>query len=187
MNLRIIRARGPLIALVAIALAGACTRDDEGPSLTTIERSPDATSVLVATADRIADAITRGRGSFERIERPLDGLSSEGGEAALFLNAGTLRHAEVTLFGEVGRVELAFYFDPQQRPILVERNTIEYDQPFGDVILRTNERIYVTNDRIAHWIVDGSAQAGVAESDRTDTEAALRAIVSELSRATAQR
>ena len=71
-------------------------------------------------------------------------------------------------------------FDAEQRLVLDERHTSEYDQPFGSVVRERREQIYLDKGRIVRWVVDGSAKADADDAERRETEEALGELMSEV-------
>lgn len=138
----------------------------------------------MAATDRIVAEIKLNpdNGALERDEQELHGLTTEGGEAVFYSPEETspVVRADVTLYGEMGQVTHSLSFDAEQRLVLDERHTSEYDQPFGSVARERREQIYLDKGRIVRWVEGGIAKADADDAERRETEGALGELMSEV-------
>jgi len=100
----------------------------------------------------------------EHRTQDVSGESLEGGSMTVHRCGGAIRKIEVTYYGETGRATKEWYLSGE-RPFFLYVVDTRYDQPFGRVAGRSEERVYWAGGRAIRWLDAGRARAtGTAEA-----------------------
>lgn len=97
-------------------------------------------------------AIDDAKGSMEKVERAIDGESTEGTDAVGYIDGSTLRAVEVSMAGETFRATSDIYFGERGEVIFIREVEERYDKPMY-------EPGFVVANRISrrYHFVDGKA------------------------------
>lgn len=83
----------------------------------------------------------------------VDGISSEGAEAAVYLDGAAIVKIAAQIFGETGRSNVEFYYQNNNLIFAFEKVS-RYDKPFGKVVRTIEKRFYFDNGQLVK-LTDG--------------------------------
>jgi len=94
----------------------------------------------------------------QRRTQDVFGESLEGGTMKVYRCGGAIRKIVVTYYGETGQATKEWYLSGD-RPFFLYVVDTRYDQPFGRVAGRSEERVYWAGERVIRWLDAGRARA----------------------------
>jgi len=118
----------------------------------------------IARIRREYAAVNAGLARCEHREQDVFGMSTEGGSLEVYRCGGAIRKLVAVYYGETGQSREEWYL-AGDRPFFVYRVGQRYDRPFGKVVRREEERVYLRNGRMIRWIGDDGQARSVATAE----------------------
>jgi len=112
----------------------------------------------IARIRREYAAVNAGLARCEHREQDVFGMSTEGGSLEVYRCGGTIRKLVATFYGETGQSREEWYLEGE-RPFFLFRVELRYNRPFGRVVRRNEERVYLRRGQMLRWIGDDGARA----------------------------
>lgn len=89
---------------------------------------------------------------YRKVERDVNGKSTEGGGLRAYFEGKAIRKIEVTYYGEMGRLVQEHYFWGGQTVFVFKRG-LTYDRPLSGHVVRTKaDRFYFQKGRLMRWV-----------------------------------
>jgi hypothetical protein len=112
---------------------------------------PAQTDTAIARIRGEVAAVNAGLSRCTRDSLDVFGLSTEGGEMIVYRCGGAIRKLVTRFYGETGRAQEEWYLSGD-RPLFLFRVDERYDRPFGRVVHREEERVYLRGDAMIRWL-----------------------------------
>jgi len=149
------------ISALALLLALAAPRADDPPSARGVAQTDTAIARIRGEYARVNAMLAR----CENRTLDVNGMSTEGGTMKIYRCGGAIRKLAVTYYGEMGRASEEWVLSGD-RPIFLYRLDSDYDQTFGRVVRRTEERVYWRGEQMLRWIRGGRTRVTVSAEAR---------------------
>jgi hypothetical protein len=147
--------------------------------------SPDIEARAVRTARLVFATTNREQPTYRRVERKVLGLSTEGAAVVGLFRGSELRKIEVTWYGETGKAVEEYYLDGG-RLVFCYESQQSYDEPFGRVVRREENRYYFADDgKLVRWIDPDAYHVARSSAEFREAEQSTRRTVGHLLRALA--
>jgi hypothetical protein len=114
-------------------------------------RQPGQADTAITRIRREVAAVNAGLPRCSRRTLGVFGHSTEGGEMDVYRCGGSIRHIAVEYMGETGRTSEEWYLAGEQ-PFFVYSVDQRYDRPFGRIVERQEERLYLRDGRLLRWV-----------------------------------
>lgn len=119
------------------------------------KQEKDSTEVIILKIRKEYTAINADPKKYRITLKDIWGLSTEGGELKNYYDGYELKKAALTLFGEMGRSVMEYYFTGKQVFFCFERHT-EYDKPIYESDMRIKKieenRYYFNGESMIRWV-----------------------------------
>lgn len=141
--------------------------------------APAQTDTAVARIRREFAAVNAMLPRCSRRTLDLWGESAEGGSLEAYRCGGEIRKLVAVYYGETGRVREEWYL-AGERPFFLFRTDLGYDRPFGRVVRRTEERVYLRGGEMLRWIGDDGRARGTTSDEARGRLAEIREFAADL-------
>jgi hypothetical protein len=94
----------------------------------------------------------------EHRQQDVFGMSTEGGTLDVYRCGRAIRKLVATFYGETGQSREEWYLEGG-RPFFFFRVEQRYNRPFGRVVRRNEERLYLRGGTMIRWIGDDGARS----------------------------
>lgn len=144
--------------MLQIAAAALLLAIGHGPA----SAQPDT---ALARIRREVAAVNAGLPRCTRDSLDVFGLSTEGGEMEIYRCGGAIRKLVTRFYGETGRALEEWYL-ADDRAVFVFIVNERYDRPFGRVVRREEERVYLRGDTMIRWLGSDGARPPAGDDAR---------------------
>lgn len=107
------------------------------------------------------------------------GESTEGGSLEVYRCGGEIRKLAAVYYGETGQAHEEWYL-AGERPFFLFRTDLDYERPFGRIVRRTEERVYLRGGEMIRWIGDDGRARGTTSDEARARLAELRESAADL-------
>jgi hypothetical protein len=107
------------------------------------------------------------------------GQSAEGGSLETYRCGGEIRKLVATWYGETGQAREEWYLTGE-RPFFFFSTELRYDRPFGRIVRRAEERVYLRGGEMVRWIGDDGRARGTTSDEARARLAEIRESVDDL-------